>query len=41
VELPEPVTELGLKLPVAPLGNPLTLNVSVPLNPFKAVTVAV
>ncbi len=41
VELPEPATEVGLKLPVAPLGNPLTLNVTVPVKPFNAVTLVV
>ncbi len=38
VELPEPATEAGLKLPLAPLGNPLTLNVTVPVKPFTADT---
>ena len=35
VEDPEPTTEVGLKLLVEPVGNPLTLNETVPLNPFK------
>ncbi len=33
VEDPEPVTELGLKLAVAPEGSPLILKVTAPLNP--------
>ncbi len=41
VELPEPATEVGLKLPVAPFGNPLTLNVTVPVKPFTADTLVV
>jgi hypothetical protein len=41
VEVPEPTTELGLKLAVAPVGKPLTLSDTVPLNPATAVTVAV
>jgi hypothetical protein len=36
VDDPDPLTEDGLKLPVAPLGSPLMLNDTVPLNPFKA-----
>lgn len=40
VELPEPVTEMGLKL-AAPVGSPVTLNVTVPVKPFNAVTVTV
>jgi hypothetical protein len=39
VELPEPVTEVGVKLPLAPLGNPLALRLTVPVNPFSAPTV--
>jgi len=39
VEVPEPVTEVGVKLPVAPLGKPIALSVTVPVNPFKAPTV--
>lgn len=35
VEEPDPITEVGLKLPVAPTGSPLTLNEAVPWNPFK------
>ena len=33
VELPDPLTEVGLKVAVAPVGNPLALKVTVPLNP--------
>src|SRR5579859_4759308 len=38
VELPEPVTEAGLKLPLAPLGKPETLNTTFPLKLFCGVT---
>src|SRR6476659_7121377 len=41
VEEPEPVTEVGLKLALAPLGRPLTLKLTVPVNPPSAATVAV
>ncbi len=41
VELPDPSTEAGLKLPLAPVGSPLTLNDTVLLKPFRAVTVTV
>jgi len=41
VEEPEPVTDAGSKPPVAPLGNPLTLNVTLPWKQFTAETVAV
>ena len=37
VELPELVTDAGLKLAVAPVGNPLTLKVAVPVKLFSAV----
>jgi hypothetical protein len=30
---------LGVKLPVAPVGNPLTLNVTALLNPFTGLMV--
>jgi hypothetical protein len=40
VEEPEPVTEVGLKLALAPAGSPLVLNVTVPLNPLTDPTVA-
>ncbi len=41
VEDPEPVTEGGLKLALVPVGNPLALKVTVPLNPPRAEMVAV
>ena len=34
VDEPDPVTDAGLKLPVAPVGNPLTLRLTLPLNAF-------
>ena len=40
VELPEVFTEVGLKLAVAPVGSPLTLKPTVPVNPFTAPIVA-
>ena len=36
VELPVPVTVTGEKPAVAPAGNPLTLSVTTPANPFSA-----
>ena len=36
VELPVPVTVPGEKPAVAPAGNPLTLSVTTPANPFSA-----
>ena len=36
VEEPAPVREAGLKVAVAPDGNPLTVKFSVPLNPLSA-----
>ncbi len=41
VDEPEPATEAGLKLAVAPAGRPVALNVTVPVKPPEAVTVAV
>lgn len=41
VELPEPVTEVGLKLALAPDGWPDALKVTVPAKPFCAVAVMV
>ena len=41
VELPDVFTDGGLKLAVAPAGNPLTLNVTVSVNPPDGVTVTV
>jgi hypothetical protein len=39
--VPEPVTDVGVKVAVAPGGKPLTEKVTVPLKPFKAVTALV
>jgi hypothetical protein len=36
-----PLMDVGLKLPVAPVGKPLTLSDTVPLNPFSDPTFAV
>jgi hypothetical protein len=33
--------EVGLKVPVAPVGSPVTLRPTVPVNPFAGVTVVV
>ena len=41
VEEPEPVTEVGLKLALAPVGSPAAPKVTVPVNPSSAPTVAV
>jgi hypothetical protein len=41
VDVPDPVTVTGEKLAVAPVGNPLALSATTPLNPFKAPTLAV
>ena len=41
VEVPEPVTEAGLKLALTRDPNPLTLRLTVPVNPFTAVMVTV
>ncbi|GAC1446788.1 MAG: hypothetical protein NVSMB56_08810 [Pyrinomonadaceae bacterium] len=41
VEAPEVITEAGLKLAVAPAGNPLTLKVTAPVKPPEGVTVTV
>ena len=41
VEDPDVVTDVGVKLAVTPDGNPVTLNVTVPVNPPDGVTVAV
>jgi hypothetical protein len=38
---PEPVTVVGLKLPVTPEGNPDVPKFTVPLNPLRPVTVTV
>ena len=39
VEVPLPLMVPGEKLAVAPVGNPLALRVTVPVNPFRAPTV--
>ena len=41
VEEPEPLTEAGLKLAIAPLGKPLTLKLTVPVNPLSGFTLTV
>jgi hypothetical protein len=41
VEVPEPVTEAGLKFAVAPVGKPPIVNPTELLNPFVAVIVTV
>ena len=41
VEFPAPTTVAGEKLAVAPVGNPLALNVTTPVNPFSAAMLAV
>jgi len=41
VDVPWPVTELGLKVALEFNGNPRTLSVTVPLKPLIGVTVAV
>ena len=41
IEVPDPVTDVGLKLAVAPTGNPLALSATLPLNPSSAVIVPV
>src|SRR5450432_92364 len=33
--------EVGLNVPVAPIGRPATLRLTAPVNPFAGVTVAV
>jgi len=38
---PEVVIDAGLKLALAPLGNPPALKVTVPVNPPEGVTVTV
>ena len=38
---PEVLTDAGLNEAVAPVGSPVTLNATVPLNPVPGVTVAV
>ncbi len=41
VEDPEPETELGAKLAVAPGGNPLMLKPTFSVNPLDGVTLTV
>ena len=41
VDVPEPVTEPGLKLALTLDPNPLTLRLTVPVNPFTAPIVTV
>ena len=41
VEEPEPLTEVGLKLALTPVGKPLTLKETTPVNPLDGVTVVV
>ena len=41
VDLPEPATDVGLKLAVTPLGNPLKLRLTAPVKPFTAAMVTV
>ena len=41
VDVPEPVTDVGLKVPVTRDPNPLTLRDTVPVNPFWAPMVTV
>ena len=41
VEEPGVLTDAGLKCAVAPIGSPLTLNVTVPVNPPNGVVVTV
>jgi hypothetical protein len=41
VALPALAIEVGLKMPVAPLGNPVTFKLTVPVKPLTAVTVVV
>jgi len=41
VVVPDPVTEVGLKLTDAPPGNPLTVKSTIPLNPLVGTAVMV
>jgi hypothetical protein len=41
VELPEVTMDVGLNVPVAPVGSPVTLSVTVPVNPFSGLRVEV
>ena len=37
--VPAPVMDDGVNTPLAPAGNPLTLKLTTPVNPFALVTV--
>ena len=37
VEVPDPVTDAGVRLAIAPFGKPETLKLTVPLNPNDGV----
>ena len=41
VEVPDPITEEGTNVPVAPAGKPVTVKATVPLKPLRAATVIV
>jgi hypothetical protein len=41
VEVPEPVTLDGVNVALTRFGRPVTLRVTVPVNPFTAVMVTV
>ena len=41
VDEPEPLTEVGLNVAVAPVGTPLTLKLTVPRKQLTAPTLAV
>jgi hypothetical protein len=41
VELPVPLTDAGLNAAVVPVGKPLTLRFTAPLNPFSTPTLTV
>ena len=41
VDVPEPVTDDGLKLALTPCGNPLALRLTVPVKPPDGVTAIV
>jgi hypothetical protein len=41
VDVPNPVTDVGLNVVVVPVGAPVTLRLTIPPNPFSAPIVAV
>jgi len=41
VEDPEPLIDAGVKLALAPAGNPLMLRATLPLKPLSAPTLTV